>query len=102
VAEFFGAFMAFFVIQPRFLMKLLRLFLLGLLVAFNVMAQQKLPNILWITSEDNGPELGGLLGGVIGHNKGRKTAEGAAIGALGGAVLGGAIGNRQDKQSGNK
>ena len=39
-------------------MKLLRLFLLGLLVAFNVMAQQKLPNILWITSEDNGPELG--------------------------------------------
>jgi uncharacterized protein YcfJ len=80
-------------------MKLLRLFILGLLVAFNVMAQQKLPNILWITSEDNGPELGGLLGGVIGHNKGRKTAEGAAIG---GAVLGGAIGNRQDKQSGNK
>ena len=85
-------------------MKLLRLFILGLLVAFNVMAQQKLPNILWITSEDNGngPELGGLLGGVIGHNKGRKTAEGAAIGALGGAVLGGAIGNRQDKQTGNK
>ena len=39
-------------------MKLLRLFLLGLLVAFNVTAQQKLPNILWITSEDNGPELG--------------------------------------------
>ena len=39
-------------------MKLLRLFLLGLFVAFNVTAQQKLPNILWITSEDNGPELG--------------------------------------------
>ena len=39
-------------------MKRMRLFLLGLFVAFNVTAVQKLPNILWITSEDNGPELG--------------------------------------------
>ena len=39
-------------------MKLMRIFLLGLVVAFNLSAKQKLPNILWITSEDNGPELG--------------------------------------------
>ena len=39
-------------------MKLTRLFLLGLVVAFNAAAEQKPPNILWITSEDNGPELG--------------------------------------------
>ena len=39
-------------------MKLMRIFLLGLVVAFNLNAKQKLPNILWITSEDNGPELG--------------------------------------------
>jgi len=39
-------------------MKLMRIFLLGLVIAFNAGAKQKLPNILWITSEDNGPELG--------------------------------------------
>ena len=39
-------------------MKTIRFFLLGLVVAFNAAAEQKLPNILWITSEDNGPELG--------------------------------------------
>ena len=39
-------------------MKLMRVFLLGLVVAFNAAAEQKLPNILWITSEDNGPHLG--------------------------------------------
>ena len=39
-------------------MKMIRVFLLGLVVAFGVVAEQKLPNILWITSEDNGPQLG--------------------------------------------
>ena len=39
-------------------MKMIRVFLLGLVVAFGAVAEQKLPNILWITSEDNGPQLG--------------------------------------------
>ena len=39
-------------------MKIMRVFLLGLVVAFGAVAEQKLPNILWITSEDNGPQLG--------------------------------------------
>ena len=39
-------------------MRRIRLFLLGLVVAFSTTAEQKLPNILWITSEDNGPQLG--------------------------------------------
>ena len=50
-------------------MKMIRVFLLGLVVAFNVAAKQKLPNILWITSEDNGPELGA---GVAGPFRGYK------------------------------
>ena len=33
-------------------MKMIRVFLLGLVVAFGALAEQKLPNILWITSED--------------------------------------------------
>ena len=39
-------------------MTMIRVFLLGLVVAFGAVAEQKLPNILWITSEDNGPQLG--------------------------------------------
>ena len=39
-------------------MKKLCVFFLGFVITLSVVAEQKLPNILWITSEDNGPELG--------------------------------------------
>ena len=52
MAAFFGT------MRETNFMKRMHLFLLGLFVAFNAAAAQKLPNILWITSEDNGPELG--------------------------------------------
>ena len=39
-------------------MKRMRNLFLFISLAFSVVADQKLPNILWITSEDNGPQLG--------------------------------------------
>ena len=39
-------------------MKRMRNLFLFISLAFSVVADQKLPNILWITSEDNGPHLG--------------------------------------------